>query len=661
MTAFDYIRHLPLQRKLMVLLLVPCIAVLLVAGATMLALQIRQFRNDFLRDLQAVAQIVGANSTAAITFNDTKAAREVLASLEAKAYIVSAALVTPDGKFFASHGRHQEPPRFVTASEFIYRDNYALLYIPVHLEQQQVATLHIVSDYRTVYAGVTKLAGWMVLVVLLVGIGVAALLSNWLQRFISDPVLRLAHTAQTVADNQDYTVRAREESGTELGVLTRTFNEMLARIQEQDLALTTSQKKVETLVNSIEGIVWECNPETFAFTYVSQQATRLVGYAPDVWLAAPSFWATHLHPEDARKALAEREEFVKAGKPYTQEYRFLAADGRTIWMRETGSVLQERGRRTALRGIFQDITTQKEAAHELDRLNRDLLEASRMAGMAEVATGVLHNVGNVLNSVSVSATIVSDRLKQSKAPNLRRATEMLRDRQSTELASFLTADPKGQVLPAYLGKVAEQITTEQTEVLREVTLLNQNIEHIKEIVAMQQSYAKVSGAFEYLDPADLVEDALRMNSAALERHRIEVVRDYAHPLPRVYVDRHKVLQILINLVRNAKYALDAGLAHEKRLTVSIQPLGASVALRVRDNGIGIAPENVVKIFQHGFTTKKNGHGFGLHSGANAAKEMGGQLRVHSDGLGHGAEFTLELPLAPETTATFSATPNSLNA
>lgn len=172
---------------------------------------------------------------------------------------------------------------------------------------------------------------------------------------------------------------------------------------------------------------------------------------------------------------------------------------------------------------------------------------------------------------------------------------------------------------------------------------------------MQQSYAKVSGAYENLPAVELVEDALRINAAAFDRHRIEVVREYEKNTSAVCVDRHKVLQILINLVRNAKYAMDRPGADIKRLVIQVGTASPDrVKIVVRDSGIGIAPENLVNIFNHGFTTKKDGHGFGLHSGANAAKEMGGSLAVNSDGLGKGAEFTLELPTA--ATARHAARP-----
>jgi len=297
----------------------------------------------------------------------------------------------------------------------------------------------------------------------------------------------------------------------------------------------------------------------------------------------------------------------------------------------------------AIRGIFQDITRQKLDAEQLDKLNRQLMDTSRNAGMAEVATGVLHNVGNILNSVSVSATLVGERLKQSKVLNLRRATAMLRE-QNGGLVEFLTNDPKGKLLPEYLPTVADQLAVEQAELIAEISSVGQHIEHIKEIVAMQQNYAKLSGVFEDLSPMELVEDALRLNLAAFERHHIELVREFDESTPKVCVDRHKVLQILINVLRNAKHAMDGKNKQEKRMVIRVETAAPGrVRITVRDNGVGIPQNHLTKVFNHGFTTKKEGHGFGLHSGANAAKEMGGSLTAHSDGQGKGAEFTLELP------------------
>jgi len=183
-------------------------------------------------------------------------------------------------------------------------------------------------------------------------------------------------------------------------------------------------------------------------------------------------------------------------------------------------------------------------------------------------------------------------------------------------------------------------------ILKELGELRSNVDHINEIVAMQQAYAKVAGVMEILKPKELVEDALRLNAGAVERHHVRVVREF-ETTPPVLVDRHKVLQILVNLIRNAKYALDDHGHTDKIMTFRVRSNGPErVVISIIDNGVGIRPEHVCRIFEHGFTTRINGHGFGLHSGAIAARELGGSLTAHSEGPGRGAVFTLELPVAP---------------
>ena len=266
--------------------------------------------------------------------------------------------------------------------------------------------------------------------------------------------------------------------------------------------------------------------------------------------------------------------------------------------------------------------------------------------MAEVATSVLHNVGNVLNSVNISAEMIAEKVKQSEAANIARVVALMRER-AADLGEFLTHDPKGRKIPVYLEQLASYLTEEQTAVKSDIESLRNNIEHIKVIVAMQQSYAKISGVTEVVNVTDLVEDALRIDVSELKRCGVHLVRDYATDIPGINLDKHKVLQILVNLIRNARYACADSGNPEKRLTIQVRKAESSVRIAVTDNGVGIPPENLTRIFNHGFTTRKGGHGFGLHSGALAAKETGGLLGAHSDGPGKGATFTLELPLQPK--------------
>ncbi len=298
--------------------------------------------------------------------------------------------------------------------------------------------------------------------------------------------------------------------------------------------------------------------------------------------------------------------------------------------------------------LLHEIAERKRAEKELQRAQQQLIDASRHAGLAEVATGVLHNVGNVLNSVNVSATLISERLGQSKTENLVKATALLRERNG-DLADFLANDPKGKLLPGYLADLSQHLDTERRTARGELDLLTKNIEHIKDIVAMQQTYARVSGLIEHLPLDTLVEDALRLNVDSLDRHRITIVRDYTS-VPPVAVDKHKVLQILINIIRNATLAMDEGGSGEKRLTIRIAPKDENhAAIHLIDTGVGIAPENLTRIFSHGFTTRPDGHGFGLHSAGLAAQQMGGRLLAQSAGPGLGATFIFEVPLTAAAT------------
>ena len=280
------------------------------------------------------------------------------------------------------------------------------------------------------------------------------------------------------------------------------------------------------------------------------------------------------------------------------------------------------------------------AAARASELRDELLSVTRMAGMAEIATGVLNNVGNVLNSLNVSVATISDHVRGSRIAGLTRSIELV-DSFPGGLPAFLGTE-KGKVLPTYLSTVSKHLAEENARMLDELDSVNRNVEHIKSIVAMQQSYARPSGLREPVALAELIDDALHMGDSSLARHGIEVITDYAGELALV-TDRHKLLQIMINLISNARHALNERGAPPQQLIVRVRTTATELTIAVTDTGIGIAAENLEKIFCHGFTTKPGGHGFGLHASANAARELGGRLRADSAGPGRGATFTLEIP------------------
>jgi signal transduction histidine kinase len=249
----------------------------------------------------------------------------------------------------------------------------------------------------------------------------------------------------------------------------------------------------------------------------------------------------------------------------------------------------------------------------------------------------------VLNSVNISADLVTRKLRSSKALGLGKAMQLINEH-PTDLGSFLTEDEKGKLLPGYLNQLVDAIALEQQGMSDELAQLTKSVDHIKDIVATQQSYAGANSLMEPVHISELLEDALRMNSGALTRHHVTVVKEYSD-VPRVMGDKHRLLLILINLISNAKYAMSDLSDRPRQMTLGVKIVDDTLLqVSVKDDGEGIPEENMTRIFAHGFTTRKEGHGFGLHSCALAAIEMNGHLTAHSDGPGKGAQFILQIPL-----------------
>lgn len=363
-------------------------------------------------------------------------------------------------------------------------------------------------------------------------------------------------------------------------------------------------------------------------------------------------------PEVAAKLRSEDQRVISTGEVMEQEHiidrpgeprRYLHCKRLPLYDKE--------GRPMGIQVLFWDMTRFRETEDKLKAAQREVVEMSRLAGIAEMATGVLHNIGNALNSVNTSASVVADAIRGMKLSGINRVAEMLRG-QKEKLVEFLTADPRGKQLPDYIGKVAEHLEMERQLALRELVQLERSVGHIKEIVVAQQSHARVSGITETVSPAELLEYAIGISELSLRRRNVTVTREFL-PTPLLHVPKQKVLQILVNLIRNASDSLEESNRPDKRLWLG---LGVSadgkVQLRVIDNGVGISQENLTRIFAFGFTTKKTGHGFGLHSSALAAREMEGSLIATSPGLGKGATFILELPAAPSVTAPETQKPSA---
>ena len=553
------LKNLSIRSKLNLLGTLTAALALLLACILFVMNDVSATKAAMVQHLSTLADVLGGNCIAALTFNDPKAANDVLASLHYEPMIHVAGVFDRQGTRFAAYenraGAFELPPAEAIArtGHSFGSDGTLQIVAPIRDNDEQIGTVVLTAGMAQVDARFRQQM-LTALVVLAVTLVLSYVFSSRLQKFVSVPILNLATTAEHISRNRDFSVRVEKVANDEIGSLYTAFNRMLEQIEAGEGELRRSYDEMEQRV---------------------QDRTARLSEANDI--------------------------------------------------------------------LSHEVAERKKAEEELRDLQAQHIDAARRAGMAEIATSVLHNVGNVLNSVNVAAALIRDKLKKSGISDLKSATELL-NQHIDDVGQFITRDPQGKHLPRFLIQLSQKMSADEALMVAEVKTLSENIEHIKGIVTLQQSYAGVSGMIEQLSLAGLVEDAVRINSQSVARHKIEFVREFEE-LPPLQTEKQKVLQILVNLISNAKYAVMAADKPLGLIKVRVARAGPErVHVDVIDNGVGIEPENLTRIFSHGFTTRKDGHGFGLHSAANLAREMGGSLSVNSAGAGQGATFTLELPL-----------------
>ena len=285
----------------------------------------------------------------------------------------------------------------------------------------------------------------------------------------------------------------------------------------------------------------------------------------------------------------------------------------------------------------------EDQSSQLDNLHEEMEVATQQLNMAQMATGALHNVKNVLNSLIVGTSMMGKILATSKIGKVSKVAQLLMENRS-ELGTFLSEGERGRFLPNFLASLAGSLEKEHDMIRQELHGLTKNLEHIKFSIQLQLASTRLSENSEFVSLNDLVEDALQVNASAINRLGVRIQRGGA-TMPPIPGNRHKVLQVIVNLISNALNALEDVSEGNRTLEIRLEmPDETKAAVTVIDSGIGISRENLDDIFNYGFTTRKAGHGFGLHSCLQLASEMGGNLSAHSDGMGRGASFTLTLPL-----------------
>jgi len=511
--------------------------VLITCSSAFIVNDILLFRRTLTTNILATARILGQNLIPTLTFLDANEATKILSSLDKDEGIINVSVFDAKGNLFAYHGL-KTPIQNIKISNDVESDSVftgdALeFYYKIRQENEILGTLYIKSDLHFINKEYRSY-GIIVAIVLIAGLLLSILLSNFMQRLFSRPIIHLVETVKNITQFSDYSLRVgnslSNNASAELLELSQEFDRMIEQIQSRDKAVVQANEGLE------------------------------------------------------KKVAARTKELEDA---------------------------------------------QKIAVHN-----------AHAAGMTEIATGVLHNIGNIINSVNISLGELEQISSQSKVVGLTKACDLL-TKNRDKIAVFLTDDPSGKMLPEYLKKLSEALTQENKIIQQEVIHLARKINLIKDIVDTQQSYARGDMMREEVDLSSVIEETLSMQNAALSRHQIRVERKI-DPSVKVLAQKVKIAHIILNLVKNAKEAMDFRPANERVLTIELGKAKDSnqAFIKISDTGEGVSAENMAKIFSHGFTTKKYGHGFGLHYCVNAMREMGGDLKIYSDGVNKGVTFTM---------------------
>lgn len=419
------------------------------------------------------------------------------------------------------------------------------------------------------------------------------------------------------------------------------FSDVVDQQAELALArdeLATSKVYVENVLRSMADSLFVIDAN-LTIGSVNPSLLELLGYGEDELIGQSP--GLIFGEEFAQGSIMEN--LLLQGSVSGIESSFLTQDGRLIPISVSGSMMQDdQGQFQGLVCVAQDITERKRMEAERLQLHEQLLDTSRKLGMAEVASDVLHNVGNVLNSINVSIGIIADLTRRSMVGDVGRISQLFHQHRE-DLGNYFSTNPKGKQIPAYLEKLSGQLMEEQQVAIAELDRLRENAQHAQQCVAAQQGIAKLSGITEPISVTELLEEALAVNHEQLETLKIDVSREFQE-IPQLIVEKHHVLEIMVDVIRNACQAMAS--VSDKQLIVRANLIPGppdSVCLEVQDSGVGIASEDRIKIFGQGHNTKDGGRGMSLHSGALIAKNLGGALRAHSMGVGHGATFSLELP------------------
>ncbi len=455
----------------------------------------------------------------------------------------------------------------------------------------------------------------------------------------------------------DLTGEVNIHSEDEMGAIAKCFNNMAASLNDNQKTikkayenLQSSEKRIRALFNTATSagigivVVQNTDDQDGIIQFINPGIAQIMGYEESEIIGRNflQFFHPHSH-EEIIKYYSIQEQQKET--PQQSVFKAIKKDHNIIYLEISAKNMEFNGK-PAVVAYISDISERKIAEEELADLNKKLIDSAHKSGMADIATGVLHNVGNILNSVSVSTQIMNGMINDSKISDFKRANDMLRDNLDN-LEQFIVGNPKGKMLMNYYLKIEDGIEKEMADFRHHFTRLNEKVKAITEVIAALQNYAGTASLLDTVSINDIIEDALTMHARTNAFQNTRVIKKMLE-IPDLTVQKTKLVHILINLFQNAKDAMLETPIEKKVLTILTEHDVNNAFIKIYDTGHGVAEQDLQKIFAHGFPTKTKSYGFGLHNCANYMTEMGGSMWVESDGKGKGATFILKFPLPKDS-------------
>ncbi|PYJ81877.1 MAG: hypothetical protein DMF18_02890 [Verrucomicrobia bacterium] len=590
------LRDRPIRQKITLVIMMIASVVLLLAFAALFCFQAYTLKQHSAHELAVVGEITAHNCAAAVMFKDEDAAAQILGGLRTMPQIVSARLELADQQQLAFFGTPRDETQIKAArleSGFRIDGDRILLAQPVMASGAREGTLYLLADLHATTSQLLKLYGGIFALVLVASLLVAFILSNQFLHLITTPILRLAGTARTIADHNDYSVRAAKVCGDEVGVLTDAFNQMLAQIQSQDTALRENENKLAQAQAIAHLGYWERDLITDRLMW-SSETNRVFGLSPEEDVNNFARFQELIYPEDRDMVMQAIGVALRGGPRYEVEYRVVWPSGEVRFVYSQGDViLDEAGQPRRMFGTVQDVTERK--------LVDEVKRASK--AKSEFLSRMSHELRTPLNAI-----LGFGQLLERQKP-----TEVQRKR-------------VGYILSA--GKHLLDLINEVLDISR------------IEAGRMQLSLEPVC-------VADALEETLDlMRPLATERSiQLSASADIDAGV-HVLADRQRFKQVLVNLLNNAvKYTPFFG-----GVAVSYHvPGNEKVRVLVSDTGPGIPAEKLARLFTPferlgAEQSAIEGTGLGLALSQRLMDAMGGSIGVES-AVGKGSTFWIELPLA----------------